>query len=131
MMKRWSGIKAVMSMRKPRIYLDTSVISHLDAPDTPDKQADTHKLWELIKAGEYDVYISPVVMIELDVCAEPFVKKYIKGTTKLPLDQELLLLCLYILFPPASAFTDISPNVLSKPINISALFSKNFLEPSE
>ena len=58
-------------MKKLKIYLDTSVISHLEAPDTPEKQAETHKLWEAIKAGEYDVYISPVVLIELDLCAEP------------------------------------------------------------
>ena len=58
-------------MRKPRIYLDTSVISHLDAPDTPDKQVDTRELWELIKAGEYDVCISPVVIGEVMECPEP------------------------------------------------------------
>ena len=58
-------------MRKPRIYLDTSVISHLDAPDTPDKQMDTRKLWEFIKAGEYDVCISAVVIGEVMECPEP------------------------------------------------------------
>ncbi len=58
-------------MKKLKIYLDTSVISHLDAPDVLSRQADTHKLWEAIKAGEYNVCISPVVLIELDVCAEP------------------------------------------------------------
>jgi len=58
-------------MKKLKIYLDTSVVSHLDAPDTPDKQEDTSKLWGAIRAGEYDVYISPVVMVELDGCPEP------------------------------------------------------------
>ena len=58
-------------MKKQKIYLDTSVISHLDALDAPGKQADTRKLWEAIQAGEYEVYISPVVMGELDECAEP------------------------------------------------------------
>jgi len=53
-------------MRKLKIYLDTSVISHLDAPDTPDKQADTLQLWEEIKAGLYDVYISDVVIEEIE-----------------------------------------------------------------
>jgi predicted nucleic acid-binding protein len=33
--------------------------------------ADTRKLWESIQAGEYDVFISPVVMIELGECSEP------------------------------------------------------------
>jgi len=53
-------------MRKPKIYLDTSVISHLDAPETPDKQADTLQLWEEIKAGLYDVYISDIVIEEFE-----------------------------------------------------------------
>jgi hypothetical protein len=30
-------------MKKTKIYLDTSVISHLDAPDTPEKMGDTHR----------------------------------------------------------------------------------------
>jgi len=58
-------------MKKLKIYLDTSVISHLDAPDKPDWMGDTHKLWEAIQAGQYDVFISPVVMVELDECTEP------------------------------------------------------------
>lgn len=58
-------------MKKLKIYLDTSVISHLDAPDTPDKQNDTRKLWKAIQAGEYEVFLSPVVMGELDGCTEP------------------------------------------------------------
>ena len=58
-------------MRKLKIYLDTSVISHLDAPDTPDKQADTLKLWNQINVGKYEVSISSVVFEELDKCDEP------------------------------------------------------------
>jgi predicted nucleic acid-binding protein len=58
-------------MKKPKIYLDTSVISHLDAPDTPDKQEDTRKLWKAIQGGEYEVFLSPAVMVELDECSEP------------------------------------------------------------
>ena len=58
-------------MKRLRIYLDTSVISHLDAPDAPREQADTHKLWKDIQAGRYIIFISPVVMVELMNCAEP------------------------------------------------------------
>jgi len=39
-------------MRKQKIYLDTSVISHLDAPDALEKQQDTRRLWEEIHAGK-------------------------------------------------------------------------------
>jgi len=36
-------------LKKLKLYLDTSVISHLDAPDTPEKMADTLALWEDLK----------------------------------------------------------------------------------
>ncbi|MCL2011506.1 MAG: PIN domain-containing protein [Cystobacterineae bacterium] len=59
-----------MSARKTKIYLDTSVISHLDAPETPEKMEDTLRLWEEIKAGAYEVVLSEVVFDELDGCSD-------------------------------------------------------------
>lgn len=53
---------------KPKIYFDTSVISHLMADDAPEKRDDTHKLWEQIKYGNWDVVLSPVVYEELGRC---------------------------------------------------------------
>ena len=58
-------------MKKLKLYLDTSVISHLSAPDTPEKMADTLALWEEIKRGKYDVLISDITFEELDRCSEP------------------------------------------------------------
>jgi predicted nucleic acid-binding protein len=58
-------------MKKLRIYLDTSVISHLDAPDVPDKEADTKRLWEDIKAGKYEVVISDLTIVEIEATPEP------------------------------------------------------------
>ena len=58
-------------MKNTKIYLDTSVISHLDAPDTPEKMADTKLLWEQIGKGKYDVVLSEVVFSELNKCHEP------------------------------------------------------------
>ena len=58
-------------MRKIKIYLDSSVISHLDAPDKPDWMADTLMLWEQIKAGMYEVYISDVVIGGVSDNTEP------------------------------------------------------------
>ena len=58
-------------MKKLKIYLDTSVISHLDAPDTLEKMEDTLRLWNQIQAGEYDVVLSDVVFDELAGCLEP------------------------------------------------------------
>ena len=58
-------------MRKKKIYLDTTVISHLQHEDKPEWMADTLELWEILKTGKYDVYISDVVMAELMRCPEP------------------------------------------------------------
>ena len=56
-------------MKKLKIYLDTSVISHLDQQDAPEKMADTLKLWELVKAGAFDIVLSSVDFDELAKCA--------------------------------------------------------------
>lgn len=42
-------------MKKLKIYLDTSVISHLKADDVPEKMARTLELWEFIERGEYSI----------------------------------------------------------------------------
>ena len=57
--------------RKRKIYLDTSVISHLDATDVPDKMADTWRLWYRLEKGfDFEVVISPVVQKEIFQCYE-------------------------------------------------------------
>jgi len=58
-------------MRKLKLYLDTSVVSHLDATDVPDKMADTQRLWQDIQNGMYEVFVSPVTVRELEACGEP------------------------------------------------------------
>jgi predicted nucleic acid-binding protein len=58
-------------MKKPKLYLDTSIISHLYAPDRLDWQEDTRRFWEDVKAGMYEVFISPVVVAEIERCKEP------------------------------------------------------------
>ena len=58
-------------MKKLKIYLDTSVVSHLFADDTPDKMEDTNKLWDDFKADKYDIFISAITAEELQKCSEP------------------------------------------------------------
>lgn len=58
-------------MRKLKIYLDTSVISHLSAQDTPEKMQDTLKLWEDIKDGKYEIVLSDMTTAEVNDCSEP------------------------------------------------------------
>ena len=58
-------------MRKLKLYLDSSTISHLFADDIPEKMADTNQLWEDFIDDKYQLYISPVVIAEIDNCPEP------------------------------------------------------------
>lgn len=58
-------------MGKLRVYLDTSAISHLLQEDVPEKMADTRQLWEMFRAGMYEVYLSTVTLEELKGCSEP------------------------------------------------------------
>jgi predicted nucleic acid-binding protein len=59
-----------MRMKKLRLYLDTSTISHLDQKDAHEKMTDTHMLWKEIEAGVYDVAISTITERELKACPE-------------------------------------------------------------
>lgn len=56
--------------RKIKVYLDTSVISYLDQRDAPEKMQESREVWERIKADQYDVFISDVVLRELADCRE-------------------------------------------------------------
>ncbi len=58
-------------MKKLKVYLDTSVISHLLQEDAPEKMADTRQLWDMFCTGKYDVYLSTVTLEEIDNCPEP------------------------------------------------------------
>lgn len=55
-----------------KLYLDTSVISHLDAPETPEKMADTLALWEHLKSRpDIEIVISELTLRELSKCMQP------------------------------------------------------------
>jgi len=58
-------------VRKLRLYLDTSVISHLFAEDTPEKMNDTILLWKDLINDKHDIFVSPVVINEIRKCSEP------------------------------------------------------------
>ncbi len=58
-------------MRRLKLYLDTSFLSHLHQPDAPEKMRDTLALWNEIIAGEYEAVISEVTARELMKCEEP------------------------------------------------------------
>ena len=58
-------------MNKIRIYLDTSVISYLEAEDTPEKMQDTINFWQELIKGQFIVTISDLTVAELYMCPEP------------------------------------------------------------
>jgi len=58
-------------MEKLKLYVDTSVFSHLFAEDAPDMMADTHLFWADLVAERYEVFISGLVIEELSDCPEP------------------------------------------------------------
>ncbi|MBC7765933.1 MAG: PIN domain-containing protein [Hyphomonadaceae bacterium] len=58
-------------MKKLKIYIETSVVSHLQADDVPEKMEITLKFWEDLKKGLYDIVLSEAVIIELSKCYEP------------------------------------------------------------
>ena len=56
---------------KLKVYLDTSVISYLDQQDAPEKMQETREIWEILKTGdEYEIYISDLVISELNKCKD-------------------------------------------------------------
>jgi predicted nucleic acid-binding protein len=58
-------------MKKPLIYLDTSVISYLEQKDAPERMIETRLFWERVKARDYNVAISEVTIKELEQSVEP------------------------------------------------------------
>ena len=57
-------------MRKLKIYLDTSIISHLQQEDVPEKMQETRELWEQFKNREdIEVVISDLTLTELSRCS--------------------------------------------------------------
>jgi predicted nucleic acid-binding protein len=80
---------------KTSVYLDTSVISHLDHADTREKYDITHRFWEDVKNDVYDVYISDLVLNEIMKCKQEksdLLLEYLSQikSTKLPQTKNIL-----------------------------------------
>ena len=52
-------------MRKLKIYLDTSAIGYLDEQESPKEMAEMKALWQDIKMGKYEVYLSQITLEEI------------------------------------------------------------------
>ncbi|MCL2740044.1 MAG: PIN domain-containing protein [Oscillospiraceae bacterium] len=67
------------NIKKPKIYLDTSVIGYLHQETQPEKMQDTLKLWEKIKQGEYEVVLSQLVFDEISRTRNEEIKEIMLG----------------------------------------------------
>lgn len=65
-------------MKKLRLYLETSVWNFMFADDSPEKMEKTRRFFEEIKRGKYDVYVSELVIAEINDCNEDKRAKLIK-----------------------------------------------------
>jgi len=52
-------------MKKPRLYLETSVWNFIFADDAPEKREITLRFFDRIREGEYDIFISDLVIDEI------------------------------------------------------------------
>ncbi len=58
-------------MKKLKVYLDTTIISFLQAEDAQEKMAITKEFWKIAIAGKYEIVFSQVTLREVLRCSEP------------------------------------------------------------
>ena len=67
-------------MKKPKLYLDTSVINFFFAEDSPEKMLITRDFFEKeLASGNYEVYISLLVLDEIGETKDSRPKRKIIG----------------------------------------------------
>ena len=84
-----------MNIRKLKVYLDTTVLSHLWQLDAPEKMHETLNLWTEFMKDRFDIYLSQLTIEEVDRCTEEKREKlsnYLKEIkfTNLSLSEESL-----------------------------------------
>jgi predicted nucleic acid-binding protein len=60
----------IIIMKRLKLYLETSVWNFYFADDAPEKRAETLKLFEEIRGGKYEVYLSELAVAEIDQAKE-------------------------------------------------------------
>lgn len=58
-------------MKKLRIYLDTTIISYLQADDALEKMEITKEFWASAISGKFEIVFSQVTLMEIAKCSEP------------------------------------------------------------
>lgn len=73
--------------KRPTVYIETTVPSYIFNDRYPEKQKVAKKLFDLIKRGRFEAYVSSTVIKELQAASEPRrseLVKLIKGIKSLP-----------------------------------------------
>lgn len=52
-------------MKKLKLYIETSVWNFLLADDAPEKKRDTKRFFEEVSSGDYELFVSEMVMMEI------------------------------------------------------------------
>jgi predicted nucleic acid-binding protein len=99
---------------KPKVYLDTSVISHLFQDEKPEAKGYTLEFWDKIKNGEFEVFISQIVLDEIGKASNEKSRLMMAAVNEIkclsvPLSKETYLLSEYIISQkilPKSSFYD-------------------------
>lgn len=120
--------------RKTRIYIETSVISHLDAPDRQDRMGATWLLWKEVSAEKYEVVVGDPVIVELRQCHEPKRSfmfdelNKLQYTVALETDESKSLAAEYIGFGglPGKSVTDATHIALATLTDCDVILSWNF-----
>jgi len=73
-------------VKKLKIYLDTSVISHFDQTNHPEWTADTFRLLDKIEKGEFHVLTSTTALAELEKCPDEKYKKLMSFVNRMNLE---------------------------------------------
>jgi hypothetical protein len=66
-------------MRK-KLYLETSVWNQLEQSERPDFEETALKFFAVARTGVFDLYISEVVLWEIDECRDPVRKEFLLNT---------------------------------------------------
>ena len=64
-----------MIMKKRKLYIETSVWNFLFAEDAPDKQRDTQRFFEEIGSGDYELFVSELVIAEIKRASQSISEK--------------------------------------------------------
>lgn len=84
-----------MNNKKLKVYLDTSVISHLKQDDAIDKTKITNDLWKRFKTNIFDVCLSDLTLLEVGRCDEPKAS-YLRDRLKEILYEDLKLMTILL-----------------------------------